>query len=1086
MFHLGGTMKKTLLLLLFLFVCLAATGCGPTLVVDSAGDELDSNLSDGVCKTVNNDCTLRAAIMEANVSDDISKITFQNVSNINPVTPLPALTENNTRINGEGKVTINGLPNELGLEKGLEIQGASNVYIQGMSIKNFYRGIFIDATDGSSKNNIIGALPSEAGDLSKGNVIINNMIGITINGEDGSNNTISGNFIGVDTDGITPRPNEVSGVQISGSANNNLIGSLSGTGLSAGGNLISGNTGVGVSMGNASMNHISGNFIGTDINGAVALGNGGGIEISGGSNNFIGIEPTGTGHINLISGSNGTGIWISGSNHNYISGNYIGTDLLGTSDIGNHNGIRLENGSKTNIIGTNGDGTGDHLEGNLISGNDYRGLEIDQNSTNNNVAGNYIGVNFDTSAGLGNGGSGVSIYGNNNRIGTNADGVSDSLEANVVSGNGTTGIYISSTGNLIAGNLIGLDKTGLIAIGNLFDGIVISPSGSNNLIGTNGDGFNDSTERNIISGNCIGSSGSGGIEIFGYDNVIAGNYIGTDITGNAALGNLRNGLVITGPSAGNNLIGTDGDGLADEAEGNLISGNESSGIWLFNATSNQVSGNYIGTDTAGSAAIPNGHAGSFAGIYISHGSTSNTIGSNSDNINDGSEGNLVSGNSPSGITISGASTQNNTIAGNKIGTDITGTSALGNGSGIFIAHGASNNHIGTNGDGFVDLTERNLISGNPGPGIILHGSNNLIAGNYIGTDISGATDLGNGLSGIRVTDNSFDNEIGGSVERANLIAFNDRDGVRVVGPSTTNILISMNSIHSNDETAINLLGGQSAWFSPNDPGDIDTGPNDMMNFPELNYASSIMVSTAITGQIIDGLPNTQFKIEFYSNSVCDSPGNHGEGKNYIGSSIQQTGNNGDVSFLVTFPAIVPPGSFITSTATTDNKTSEFSACVEVQDAQIYSQEEDPCDQFDPDLMTLTTFPVRPESGLFILYVKNPAPYPVVGPEDAELEYYASLGDASTKCGFEGFEDRVYCYFYLSETYFNTKQLFKLNSNLCIPPFYVNEEVNIFAKGPDDPAASDDPVSCHEDLGKLACEAAGGEYKCVANCTCVCP
>ena len=51
---------------------------------------------------------------------------------------------------------------------------------------------------------------------------------------------------------------------------------------------------------------------------------------------------------------------------------------------------------------------------------------------------------------------------------------------------------------------------------------------------------------------------------------------------------------------------------------------------------------------------------------------------------------------------------------------------------------------------------------------------------------------------------------------------------------------------------------------------------------------------------------------------------------------------------------------------------------------------------------------------------------------------------------------------------------------------MNEEVNIFAKGPDDPAASDDPVSCHEDLGKLACEAVGGEYKCVAACTCVCP
>ena len=159
---------------------------------------------------------------------------------------------------------------------------------------------------------------------------------------------------------------------------------------------------------------------------------------------------------------------------------------------------------------------------------------------------------------------------------------------------------------------------------------------------------------------------------------------------------------------------------------------------------------------------------------------------------------------------------------------------------------------------------------------------------------------------------------------------------------------------------------------------------------------------------------------------------------------------------------------------------------------IQCVEDDSCDQFDQEDMTLMTFNVRPESGLFVLYVKNPAPYPVVGPENAELEYFASLGDAASKCGFEGFDDRVYCYFYIPETYYNTKQPLELYSNLCIPPFYVNEEVSIFYKDPGDPTAPSDPSepgepgSCHEDLGQRACPAAGGEYKCVVTCTCVCP
>ena len=74
------------------------------------------------------------------------------------------------------------------------------------------------------------------------------------------------------------------------------------------------------------------------------------------------------------------------------------------------------------------------------------------------------------------------------------------------------------------------------------------------------------------------------------------------------------------------------------------------------------------------------------------------------------------------MEISGNNTDNNTIAGNRIGTDQNGLLALANyESGVRIVDGAQYNHIGTNGDGWGDDSERNLISGNGGSGIKIVG-----------------------------------------------------------------------------------------------------------------------------------------------------------------------------------------------------------------------------------------------------------------------------------------------------------------------------------------------------------------------------
>ena len=94
-----------------------------------------------------------------------------------------------------------------------------------------------------------------------------------------------------------------------------------------------------------------------------------------------------------------------------------------------------------------------------------------------------------------------------------------------------------------------------------------------------------------------------------------------------------------------------------------------------------------------------------------------------------------------GIHITGVGATGDWIYGNFLGTDPTGTQATPNNAGVEIDAGATQNLIGTNGDGVNDTAERNLLSGNLFAGVWINGqgtSNNAVAGNFIGTDITGS------------------------------------------------------------------------------------------------------------------------------------------------------------------------------------------------------------------------------------------------------------------------------------------------------------------------------------------------------------
>ena len=379
---------------------------------------------------------------------------------------------------------------------------------------------------------------------------------------------------------------------------------------------------------------------------------------------------------------------------NTIAGNYIGTNAAGTGALDNaYSGVYVLN-STGNVIGTNSNGSaGEAAEGNVISGNGQYGVRL-QTSFQTVVAGNMIGTNATGTAAVGNGLDGVFIHGDSaaNLIGTNADGVNDVGERNVISGNDRWGIFISDVGtsdNTVAGNYIGTNAAGTGALGNGSMGVYIANSASNNLIGTNGNNAaTDADARNVISGN-----GWDGVQLYGVgtnNNVVAGNYIGVDATGNVAMRDGAAGVSIFG-GASNNRVGTSGNEADNAGERNIISGNTYTGVFICdsNTTGNLVAGNYIGTNAAGTAAIPNPTA-----VYDQ--GANNTIGGAT-----AAMANVIAGSTNYDIQLaSGAlgdgsagsfDATGNVVQGNLIGTDYTGTLALsGSNTRVFVSGGGSN------------------------------------------------------------------------------------------------------------------------------------------------------------------------------------------------------------------------------------------------------------------------------------------------------------------------------------------------------------------------------------------------------------
>jgi parallel beta-helix repeat protein len=524
------------------------------------------------------------------------------------------------------------------------------------------------------------------------------------------------------------------------------------------------------------------------------------------------------------------------------------------------------------------------------------GIEIQAGSDGNTVAGNYIGrltaQGLDAGAVERNTGNGIRVLGSNNTIGG-----STAADRNVIAGNGLNGIAIEgdATGNVIAGNYIGTDASGTTALGNVQSGLSLSSGADATTIGGTTAGA-----RNLISGNT-----EYGIRVDGGDeNTIQGNYIGTDVTGTAALGNGISGIWLRAAAEDNTIAG------------NLISGNVQEGIYLSGTgtTLNVIRGNYIGITADGTAALGNG----VAGIGIDSGARLNLIGGTT-----AAERNVISGNAGYGVLVFDA--DDIFIRGNYIGTNAAGTAALGNGlDGVLLDGGSSGATIGGQ-----TAPERNVISGNGGSGLHIRGATTgftLVGVNYIGTDAAGTANLGNAGDGVRLSEGTFGNLIGGPTGQGNRIAFNGGNGILLLATAGINNALLGNSIHSNALLGIDL---GNDGVTANDAGDADAGPNGTQNYPVLTNVVTNGSSQITVAGTLNALANTRYRIEFFSNPAGD-PSGHGEGRVLVGSVIVTTDASGNASFSVTRSASVAAGDLVTATATgnpssnTFQSTSEFS------------------------------------------------------------------------------------------------------------------------------------------------------------------
>lgn len=644
---------------------------------------------------------------------------------------------------GIGVFIVNASSNTVdgNLVSGNDING---IVVGAGSTNNIVRDnrVGTNATGTEAIGNTLGVhLANAPNNLVEGNLLSGNLIGLDISGQAAVGNIVRDNLIGTNADGTLVLPNRADGVFIDNAPGNHLLG-----------NIISGNVlnGVNIVGADASGNVLEGNSIGTRADGLAALGNGeAGVSVQNSAGNLIGGSESDA--RNLISG-NLTGVQITGtqSTGNRVAGNYIGVGLDGETKVANYHGIVILGNTDSSDFGAfnNQIGGTTEAEKNVISGNDRFGIFLTR-TLGNTVQGNFIGTDASGTKAIANHTGILVLNDRDSVIGGDTAGAT-----NVISGN-QSGVGIR--GGLtyrtrVEGNRIGTTADGREALSNTNYGVAV-------------DGVHDVTIGGAGAefGNLISGNGLGGVRAIGSNLTnlrIQGNKIGTDVDGVNPLPNGRvdsqNGGVLIDNADGVLVGGT------EAGAGNLISGNNGSGVTIIGGGEHVIQGNSIGTTADGMSAL--GNRG--AGIEVRDSAT-NLIGGTTDATR-----NVIADNEI-GVYITGVGSTDNSAVGNYIGVARDGAKKLGNFDGLLVSAGATRTLVGG-----TSPEARNVISGSRRFGLWVNRADEThIQGNYVGLDASGTRGVANFSGGIHVTsDNTL---IGGTEKGAGNVITGNSVGISV-------------------------------------------------------------------------------------------------------------------------------------------------------------------------------------------------------------------------------------------------------------------------------------------------------------------
>jgi len=524
----------------------------------------------------------------------------------------------------------------------------------------------------------------------------------------------------------------------------------------------------------------------------------------------------------------------------------------------------------------------------VVGGFPASGVLMDGSTTvSNSLTGCFLGVAANGVTAVSNGLPSVTISGGAsfNRVGgTNA------AQRNVIGGSPYQGLVIrdaGTRGNAVLGNFIGVHVNGTGALSNTWAGIQIFNGAQSNVIGGA-----EAGARNIISGN-----GLQGIAISGTNtdaNVVVGNYIGLAFPGSFAVPNGLAGIDIFGGASSNRVGGF------TTAERNVIAGNSRQGVSISGAGArgNSVVGNYVGLNATGTAAVSN----TWAGVEISGGAQGSVIGGTA-----AGAGNVISGNGLQGVAVSGANTANTFVQGNILGLNPAGTAVRANGwSGVEIFSAASGTVVGGTATG-----AGNVISGNLALGVVIANagtSNNVVQGNLIGLDVTGAI-KGNGQVGVGIFSGASSNLVGGTeVGARNVISGNGNQGVVVANVNTRGNVVAGNYIGVNpagDAARANAWAGVNLFNAAegNTIGGASPGAGNLISgnsFQGVLLQDAGTRSNAVQGNIIGlnaagtaALANGWSGVEIYNGPAANVIGGAYGARNFISG-------NGNYGVVISF------------------------------------------------------------------------------------------------------------------------------------------------------------------------------------------